>query len=68
MKPASAYQRKVQSALERGEATEHTQRPALKQLLEGLAPAITATNESKRPERGAPDYVVARDTPHRPLA
>ncbi len=44
----------------RGIATEHTFRPALKALLEEIVPDITATNEPKRIECGAPDYVLTR--------
>lgn len=44
----------------RGIATEHTFRPALKTLIEELIPEIAATNEPKRIECGAPDYVITR--------
>ena len=48
------------AALKRGDATEHTHRPALKELLEALDASITATNEPKRSDCGAPDYVISR--------
>ncbi|MBF6596544.1 MAG: DNA methyltransferase, partial [Thermaceae bacterium] len=43
-----------------GKATEHTFRPALKRLVEEIAPGVRATNEPKRVECGAPDYIVTR--------
>ncbi|HEO70658.1 MAG TPA: DNA methyltransferase, partial [Candidatus Hydrogenedentes bacterium] len=46
--------------LQRGDATEHTHRPALKALLESLAQGVTATNEPKRVACGAPDFIVTR--------
>jgi predicted helicase len=58
--PLLEYLRKVERALKRGDATEHTQRPALKDLLEALDARITATNEPKRAECGAPDFVISR--------
>jgi len=61
------YLAQVQAALDRGDATEHTHRPALKTLLETLAPGITATNEPRRVACGAPDYVISKDSPHGPL-
>jgi len=47
-----------------GNPTEHTYRPALKALLERLAPGVTATNEPKRIACGAPDYVVTTPSRH----
>ena len=58
--PFGNYLRKLQQALKRGDATEHTHRPALKELIETLDEKIIATNEPKRSECGAPDYVVSR--------
>jgi len=56
----SQYLKEVQKHLNSGQATEHTYRPALKTLIESLAKGITATNEPKRVECGAPDFVVSR--------
>jgi len=56
------YLSEINKAYLRGDATEHTHRPALKSLIEGIAKKITATNEPKRTECGAPDYVVSRRT------
>src|SRR2546430_16034922 len=44
----------------RGDATEHTHRPALKALIEALGDNVTATNEPKRIACGAPDLNITR--------
>ena len=54
------YIRDLQVNLERGDATEHTHRPALKSLLESVANGVAATNEPKRIECGAPDFSVSK--------
>ena len=41
------YLSSITSALKRGDATEHTHRPALKSLIESFTKGITATNEPK---------------------
>lgn len=64
MSPISTYLKKITKNLQLGNATEHTHRPALKTLLESLAPNIIATNEPKRVECGAPDYVVSQSAAH----
>ena len=47
-----------------GNATEHTFRGDLQQLIESLVPTIRATNEPKRQSCGAPDYILTiRDIP-----
>jgi predicted helicase len=43
-----------------GNATEHTFRGDLQQLIETLAPTIRATNEPKRQSCGAPDYILTK--------
>lgn len=43
-----------------GNATEHTFRGDLQQLLESLVPSISATNEPKRQSCGAPDYILTK--------
>src|SRR5216683_4266332 len=58
--PVEEYLRKLERALRRGDATEHTHRSALKDLLEALDDKVVATNEPKRSQCGAPDYVVSR--------
>ena len=58
------YLQQLAQAVAKGDATEHTHRPALKTLLESLAPGIVATNEPKRIKCGAPDYILTRgETP-----
>ena len=58
--PVSEYLQRLERAVKRGDATEHTHRPTLKDLLEALNDKVVATNEPKRSECGAPDYVIAR--------
>jgi predicted helicase len=43
-----------------GNATEHTFRGDLQQLLERLVPEVRATNEPKRQKCGAPDYILTK--------
>ena len=57
----SAYIDAVSGAYATGKATEHSYRPAIKALVEGLAPGIVATNEPKRIECGAPDVILSKD-------
>lgn len=58
--PYKKYLADIGAALKQGNATEHTHRPALKTLLESLAPNLLATSEPKRIQCGAPDYIVTR--------
>ena len=55
------YLADIERELKTGKATELTHRPALKDLLEGLDSQIKATNEPKRVECGAPDFILRRD-------
>ncbi len=43
-----------------GNATEHTFRGDLQQLLENMLPDVRATNEPKRQSCGAPDYILTK--------
>ena len=43
-----------------GNATEHTFRGDLQQLIESLVKDIQATNEPKRQSCGAPDYILTK--------
>ena len=54
------YLNGLQTNLKLGNATEHTHRPALKALLESFGDHVTATNEPKRIECGAPDFIVTK--------
>jgi len=56
----NSYLGEILRNLSTGDATEHTHRPALKAMLESLESNITATNEPKRIEAGAPDYILTR--------
>ncbi|MCL5103729.1 MAG: N-6 DNA methylase [Armatimonadetes bacterium] len=60
MTPFQVYLRTIGANLSRGNATEHTHRPALKTLIESLEPAIIATNEPKRETCGAPDFILTK--------
>ena len=62
-----AYLRGVERLRQQGNATEHTYRPDLRDLLQAILPGVSATNEPKRVACGAPDFVIARQTPHGPL-
>lgn len=44
-----------------GNATEHTFRGELAQFIESLVPEVIATNEPKRQQCGAPDYILTRN-------
>jgi hypothetical protein len=65
--PIDLYRRQIENELQAGNATEHTHRPALKNLIESLASGVTATNEPKRVECGAPDFAVTEKRAHGPV-
>ncbi len=50
----------IEKELAAGNATEHTHRPALKSLIESLVSGVSATNEPKHIECGAPDFVIRK--------
>jgi hypothetical protein len=57
--PFKTYIQTLQADLGRGNASEHTHRPALKTLLESLGERLTATNEPKQvTDCGKPDIAV----------
>jgi hypothetical protein len=58
--PIKAYLKSIERQLAQGNSTEHTHRPALKTLLEAIDDRVLATNEPKRIECGAPDFVLSR--------
>ena len=60
LKLLAQYILTIEKELLAGNATEHTHRPALKALIEELAAGVTATNEPRRIECGAPDFVVSK--------
>lgn len=65
--PVDDYRRQIERKLKLGNATEHTHRPALKSLIESLAPGVTAANEPKPVDCGAPDMVISRKAHHGPV-
>ena len=58
--PINSYIENIAKRYALGNATEHTFRGDLQHLIEELVPEIAATNEPKRIECGAPDYVFTR--------
>ena len=52
------YLSDVKELYYRGDATEHSYRPALQQLIHDLFPDYIAINERKRVDVGAPDLVI----------
>ncbi len=56
----SGYIHAIEKKLATGDATEHTHRAALGALVESLASGVSATNEPKHIECGAPDFVIRK--------
>jgi len=54
------YIASINTRYKSGNATEHTYRGDLQQLIESLVPAVKATNEPKRQKCGAPDYIITK--------
>lgn len=54
------YIESISKRYRQGNATEHTFRGDLQQLVESLLPDIRATNEPKRQTCGAPDYILTK--------
>ncbi len=61
MNPIQIYLNELQIALNAGNATEHTHRPALQNLLCTLLPDHRITNEPRRIACGSPDFEIAKD-------
>jgi len=55
------YVKSINSRYQLGQTTEHSFRGDLQVLLESLLPGIMATNEPKRRDCGAPDYILTRN-------
>ena len=55
-----AYLQEVTQIYQKGNATEHTYRPALKKLIESFGNDILAVNEPKRIACGAPDFWIGQ--------
>ena len=58
--PINSYIESISKRYALGNATEHTFRGDLQRLIEELVPDAAATNEPKRIQCGAPDYVITR--------
>jgi len=58
--PLRKYIEDVQKLYSAGHATEHSYRGALQTCISALLPEIEVTNEPKRQECGAPDYILTR--------
>ena len=56
----SKYIDNINQRYKLGNATEHTFRGDLQQLIEKLVPEVRATNEPKRQKCGAPDYIITK--------
>ena len=54
------YIQSINAKYQLGNATEHTFRGLLEQLIESLVPDVRATNEPKRIKCGAPDYILTK--------
>ncbi len=54
------YIQSINAKYQLGNATEHTFRGILEQLIESLVPDVRATNEPKRIKCGAPDYILTK--------
>ena len=54
------YIKELNAQYKTGKATEHSYRPALKELLQSLLPKMTVINEPRRYDFGAPDYILMR--------
>ncbi len=54
------YIENINKTYKLGNATEHSYRGYLQQLIEDLVPGIRATNEPKRQSCGAPDYILTK--------
>ncbi|MBK6450076.1 MAG: DNA methyltransferase, partial [Saprospiraceae bacterium] len=56
----SQYIENIANRYKHGNATEHTYRGDLQQLIESIVPDVRATNEPKRQLCGAPDYILTK--------
>ena len=54
------YIAEVSKQFATGKATEHSYRPALASLLSELLPKYVVTNEPRRIDCGAPDYIISK--------
>lgn len=54
------YLRQIEKVYQAGNATEHSYRASMQDLLKTLDASITATNEPKRIKCGAPDLIITK--------
>lgn len=54
------YFQRLQKEYGTGKATEHSYRPALKELIESLIRGVHAQNEPQREKAGAPDFIITK--------
>jgi predicted helicase len=54
------YLKNIEKRYKEGHAREHAYRGDLQTLIESICPGIIATNDPKRQECGAPDYIITR--------
>ncbi|MBE2188339.1 MAG: N-6 DNA methylase, partial [Candidatus Kapabacteria bacterium] len=59
--PINEYFRKLNEQFKLGIATEHTYRGALQNLISELEKEIIVTNEPRRQQFGAPDYIITKN-------
>jgi predicted helicase len=64
----TSYIQELNKALDAGDSTEHTHRPALKELLQAFSDSVTATNEPKRSDAGMPDFDIKIERRHGSLS
>src|SRR6266536_2160921 len=58
------YLRQIEKVFQAGNATEHSYRSSLQELMKLLDAGITVTNEPKRIKCGAPDFIIThKQTP-----
>ena len=62
------YIAEVSKQFATGKATEHSYRPALATLLSELLPNFVVTNEPRRIDCGAPDYIISKSGSNIPVA
>lgn len=55
------YLKSIRGRYQLGNATEHTFRGDLQILIESIVPEVKATNEPKRQQCGAPDYIITKE-------
>ncbi len=60
LKSIQNYIHTIERKLATGDATEHTHRSSLEALVQSWASGITATNEPKHIECGAPDFILRK--------